>query len=203
LATPLSRAWHFSALFLARCEIQAIDQHWSLHRLVMSLPDGEADEALAGALDFCAVQRPPAEPIAWPTPDLPRWTQWIRDQVLRELETDLTSIRRRQEGYLRRELERIDDYFGSYQKELLARSERSRAEPTKLKVADRLAAAKAEHERRRLDQVRRHEIRVVPHIDAFVLLAEPVWQATFTAAERNETSTQTAHFIPRTRRWVR
>src|SRR5207248_3155174 len=44
--------WHFSLLVLARCEIQAIDQHWSLHRLSISLPDGQPDESLANSLDF-------------------------------------------------------------------------------------------------------------------------------------------------------
>ena len=33
----------YSLIALARCDIQAIDQHWSLHRLALSLPGGERD----------------------------------------------------------------------------------------------------------------------------------------------------------------
>lgn len=44
MTAPFHAAFHFSLVALARCEIQAIDQHWSLHRLAVSLPDGELDE---------------------------------------------------------------------------------------------------------------------------------------------------------------
>src|SRR5438105_8259720 len=47
MESPFRPDWHFSLLTVARCEIQAIDQHWSLHRLVVALPNGERDEGLA------------------------------------------------------------------------------------------------------------------------------------------------------------
>jgi len=71
LETPFQPNWHFSLLALARCEIQAIDQHWSLHRLVLSLPDGQPDEALSGELGFCSVALDPAQPVSWPPPNRP------------------------------------------------------------------------------------------------------------------------------------
>src|ERR1041384_7769810 len=43
---------HFSLVALVRSEIQAIDQHWSLHRIALALPDGEPDEALARNMSF-------------------------------------------------------------------------------------------------------------------------------------------------------
>ena len=46
LAAPFQPDFHFTLLALVRCEIQAIDQHWSLHRVAVSLPDGELDDAL-------------------------------------------------------------------------------------------------------------------------------------------------------------
>ncbi|MCX6929660.1 MAG: hypothetical protein NT154_41565, partial [Verrucomicrobia bacterium] len=52
LAQPFKSDLHFSLVALARCEIQAIDQHWSLHRLAISLPDGEPDASLAREVSF-------------------------------------------------------------------------------------------------------------------------------------------------------
>jgi len=114
---------------------------------------------------------------------------------------ELNSIRQRQENYLRRELDRIDDYFTGYEQELSQRAARAHSENTKLKASDRLAAAKAEHTRRRTDQVQRHEIRVLPRLDALLLLAEPAWRTTVTLARHGQTPTHAAHFVPRCRRW--
>jgi len=47
LTAPLAAGFHFSLVALARCEIQAIDQRWSLHRVAVALPGGEADEVLS------------------------------------------------------------------------------------------------------------------------------------------------------------
>ena len=52
LAAPFKADFHFSLIAVARCEIQAMDQHWSLHRLAISLPGGESDEALARDIGF-------------------------------------------------------------------------------------------------------------------------------------------------------
>ena len=118
------------------------------------------------------------------------------------METDLAQIRQRQENCLRRELDRVDDYFANYIKELTDRVVRSRSAETKTKLADRRRAAQAEHDRRRQDQVRRHEIRILPHVDALLLLAEPAWTATFLTSEHGEPRRQVALWLPRTRRWL-
>ena len=192
---------HFSLLALVRCEIQAIDQHWSLHRLALALPGGELDESLATDLDFAELSADLPTDLHWPAPDAAHWHEHLRHALATELATELNSIRQRQENYLRRELERIDDYFAGYALELSQRAARTHSENTKLKAEDRLAAAKAEHIRRRADQVQRHEIRVLPRLDTLLLLAEPAWQTTATVTHHGETRTQSAHFVPRCRRW--
>jgi hypothetical protein len=194
--------WHFSLLVLARCEIQATDQHWSLHRLAVSLPDGERDEALAEAWSFAALASAPDATIPWPAPETAAWQTLLQAALAQEIEADLAAMRERQQSCLRRELERIDDYFEHYEKELHARQRRQHRTEAKLKLEERLAAARAEHERRRHDQVQRHEIRVIPHLDALVLLAEPAWRLRLTTARRDPPRTHEARFIPRSRRWL-
>jgi hypothetical protein len=70
-----------------------------------------------------------------------------------------------------------------------------------MKKADRLAAAKAEHERRRGDQIERHEIRVHPHLDALLFIAEPAWRVELEIERPHRGERLTAQFIPRSRRW--
>lgn len=200
LESPFLSSWHFCLFTLVRCEIQAIDQHWSLHRLAISLPDGQRDESLASALDFA--QAISSESIDWPKPILPNWHTLLRRALEEDLVTELTGIRQRQEQYLRRELERIDAYFESYEQELAARQHRSHTEASKTKTQQRLAAAKTEHQRRRQDQIQRHEIRVIPHLDALLLLAEPAWEATISFMKKNETHAEKALFVPRSRKWI-
>lgn len=114
---------------------------------------------------------------------------------------ELNAIRLRQEKSLGRELERIDEYFENYARELGERSRRSGSEGVKLKTADRLAAAKAEHGRRRADQIARHEIRIHPHLDGLLLVGEPAWRADL-AVERGRASENIFPvFVPRSRRW--
>jgi hypothetical protein len=50
--------------------------------------------------------------------------------------------------------------------------------------------------------VQRHEIRLIPHFDALLLVAEPAWHARVCATQHHETRTASALFIPRSRRWV-
>jgi hypothetical protein len=192
--------WHFSLLGLARCEIQAIDQHWSLHRVAVSLTDGHVDPSLASGLDFMTAASTDA-PIQWPALAADRWQDALTRALRDELQADLTEIRERQQRYLGRELERIDQYFDHYQKELIQRSHRTQAEGARVKAEERLAAAKAEHERRRQDQIHRHEIRVITHLDALIMLAEPAWRARVSCTERGESRTRSALLIPRARRW--
>jgi len=201
LETAFKPAHHFSLLALTRCEIQAIDQHWSLHRLAVALPGGETDEELAAGLDFAdfAAEIPPG--LNWPACHAGQLRELLSGALDRTLATELESIRKRQENYLGRELDRIDHYFGGYARELSERAARTHRENTKLKAEDRLAAARAEHARRRADQVQRHEIRVMPRFDALLLLAEPAWQTTVMVSHHGETRAQPAHFVPRNRRW--
>jgi hypothetical protein len=201
LTAPLQPTFHFSLVALARCEIQAIDQHWSLHRLVLGLPKGEPDEGLARELDFSPVNTAPPADISWPAADPTRWHALLRAALEADLAEEIASIRLRQENSLRRELDRIDDYFESYENELAARACSTR-ETTKLKTADRLAAARAEHARRRADQVARHEIRIHPNFDALLVIAEPAWRASLQVERNHQPQSTHAVLVPRARRWV-
>jgi len=122
--------------------------------------------------------------------------------IAEEMADDLDAMRARQENHLRRELARVDDYFANYERELHERVTHSRNENTKLKADQRLAAARAEHERRRADQIQRHEIRVLPHLDALLLVGEPAWRADVVGTRHNQTHSVSALFIPRSRRWA-
>lgn len=201
LETGFVAASHFSLLALVRCEIQAIDQHWSLRRLAISLPDGGRDDALAAEFAFARAATADAS-ATWPAMDAARCRELLAATLTEEMAEDLAAVRARQERHLRRELDRVDDYFENYERELGERAARSRNENTKLKAGQRLAAARAEHQRRRADQVQRHEIRVIPHLDALLLVAEPAWRADVFATQHHETRTVSALFIPRSRRWV-
>ena len=201
LERPFQATWHFSVLLLARCETQAIDQHWSLHRLALTLADGKRDDLLAEQLVFAQANPRPQQTIDWPPFDLASWQERIRTALNEELADDLAGIRSRQESYLRRELDRVDDYFENYEREILQRAARSRSPDAQSKLEQRLAAARAEHQRRRGDQVQRHQIRVIPHLDALLLIAEPAWNSVVCCQEHHHTRRVAAHFVPRARRW--
>jgi hypothetical protein len=196
----LMPTWHFALVALVRCEIQAIDQHWSLHRIAISA-DGRRDESLAKDLDFAQLAST-APHLTWPALSLSQIGDRLGQAVREELEPDLVSIRERQQKYLGRELERVDTYFANYEKELIERERRARASTSKLQAADRLAAAKTEHARRRQDQIHRHEIRVMAHTDALLLMAEPAWQGQVAFIEKGSPKEAVALFLPRCRRWV-
>lgn len=194
-------AWHFSLLALVRLEVQAIDQHWFLYRLAMALPGGEPDEPLARECDFADVTAEGAEALPWPAPDAALCSQIISSALQAEIPPALAGIRARQEASLRRELERIDNYFEHYAAELGARSQRSGSQNVRMKTGERLAAAKAEHARRRADQVSRHEIRIVPHPDALLLVGEPAWSAELQVEHGRESENLRAIYVRRSRRW--
>ena len=201
LTAPFAAGFHFSLVALARCEIQAIDQHWALRRVAVSLPDGQPDEGLAREIGFARAAPEPPPPPAWPTPDPAAWSTVLQGALLGDLADELAGIRARQEQRLRRELDRIDAYFETYAAELTARAGRSAAAGAK--TADRLAATRAEHARHRADQVTRHEITVHPHLDTLLLVAEPAWRASL-QVERAHRAPETplARYVPRARRWV-
>jgi hypothetical protein len=199
-ATPFMADFHFSLVTLARCEVQAIDQHWMLHRLAIALPTGKVDDGLAREIGFARADASATGSCEWPKPDPAGWSALLGRGLELELAGELAGIRARQENRLRRELERVDDYFENYQRELAERA--SRSGNARVKMADRLRAAKAEHSRHRADQVARHEIVVVPHLDALLLVAEPAWRATVHVDRVHQpTSDISALFVPRARRW--
>ncbi len=202
LAAPFQPDFHFSLVAPVRCEIQAIDQHWSLHRVAVSLPGGELDDNLAREISFQQAGSQAVAEIAWLAPEPAAWSGLLQRALERELAEELARVRARQEGSLRRELERIDDYFENYEHELSARAGRSSSENSKLKAADRLAAAKGEHTRRRADQLARHEIRVHLHVDALLLVAEGAWRAQLHMESAQRAQTIEARFVPRSRRWI-
>ena len=201
VAAPFAAAQHFSLLALTRCEIQAIAQHWSLHRLALSLQDGARDDALAEAFPFFRAA-PANDSIIWPRLDMGRCRALLAAALSEEMAEDLSAAKTRQEVHLQRELARVDEYFANYERELRERAVHSRNENTKLKADQRLAAARAEHERRRADQVQRHEIRVLPHFDALLVVAEPAWRAEIAVTQHNQPKSLSALFIPRSRRWT-
>ena len=201
LTAPFTDDFHFSLVVLARCEIQAIDQHWALRRVAVSLPDGYLDEGLAREIGFARAAPEPTTPLSWPTPALAPWSDLLQSALLSDLADELAGIRARQEQRLRRELDRIDAYFETYAAELTARASRSAAAAAK--TADRLAATRAEHARHRADQVTRHEITVHPHIDTLLLVAEPAWCAPLHVERAHRApETPVARYVPRARRWV-
>jgi hypothetical protein len=201
LEPPWKPDVHFSLLAIVRCEIQAIDQHWSLHRLSISLTDGESDDALARELGFHQTAPPPDSGIRWPEPNPSRWRDLLQSVIEQELVGDTNRVRNRQQDRLRHELERIDDYFENYEHELSARAKRSASKNSQLKIADRLAAARAEHARRRTDQLARHEIGIHPHLDALMLIGEKAWSASLQVERAHRTETVQALFVPRLRQW--
>jgi hypothetical protein len=194
------KAFHFSLVALARGEIQAIDQYWSLHRLAVALPSGEPDDSLAQEIPLLEVESPSQAVVEWPGLDAPRWLAAVCQQLERELAPSLAEVRARQEQYLQREIQRIDDYFTQYEKELVRRGSRSAASAG-VKSAERLAAARAEHARRRLDQVGRHEVNVQFSVDALLLVAEYAWRADLRIEEERAARVLSATFAPRARQW--
>jgi hypothetical protein len=201
LASPPSAEYHFTLLALARCEIQAIDQHWSLHRVAISLADGEPDTGLARDIAFQQSATLPAPEIAWPQPQPQEWRQFLSKALELDLSDEIARVRSRQESSLRRELNRVDEYFDAYERELTDRAKRTSNQNSKIKLAHRLAAAKIEHERRRADQLARHEIRILPHLDALLLVAEKAWRAQVHVGRHHHTQTTRALFVPRLRQW--
>lgn len=118
------------------------------------------------------------------------WTPWLERRLYRW-------------ALLTREIQRIDEYFSNYERELRGRRIRGGADPTTARknLEERIAAAKAEHRRRRLDQVDRHAIRITPHVDALLLVAEPAWATRVAIQDGREQQTRSALYVPHTRQW--
>lgn len=199
MATPMTVDHHFGLVAIIRCEIQAIDQRWSVHRVALSLTDGKKDSDLAEKIAFQIASQPPSN-LLWPSTQAAHAATWLHAVIQHEMAGELAEVRERQEKSLRRELERIDNYFVLYERDLSARAQRSRAESTKAKLDQRLSAAKTERTRRRMDQILRHEIRVIPHIDALLLTAEKAWRGRI-QLDAGGREAESALYVPRSRQW--
>jgi hypothetical protein len=200
-ATPFVPTWAFSIVAAARCEVQAIDQSWSSHRLAFTLPEGERDSSLEFALDQMSPVEPVGEKSDWPGLDLAAVSNWIGQALTMDLAPELTKIKERQQLFLRRELTRIDEYFENYARELSERVSRQRSEEAIKRSADRLEATRVEHNRRRTDQIERHTIHLLPHVDALLTVAEPAFSAKVSWRAGREERIVPSLFVPRTRRW--
>ena len=198
-STPFLRIWIFSVVVAVRCEVQANDQSWSSLRLAFTLPQGERDSSLELALE----QMNPVEEVEpdWPALDLAALSGWISRGLSAELAPELAGINDRQQLLLRRELNRIDEYFENYGRELRERRGRQHTEEAIQRYANRLEATRLEHERRRTDQIERHTIHVIPHVDALLTVAEPAFATRVTWKAGREERMTPAVFVPRTRRW--
>ena len=198
--TPFQPACHASLLAVVRCEIQAIDQHWSLHRIVLNLGTRERDPGLETALEFATVD--PSGAVAWPALDFRTALNDLRPILQAELGEDLSRIRQRQEQYLARELGRIEDYFAAYEAELEKRQARARSESSVGQIAQRKAAANDERAHRREDQIQRHTVHVLSHWDAFLHLLEPAWEVTASVVENHQRRAVRGRYVPRLRQWM-
>ena len=198
-ATPFLSTWMFSIVLAARCEVQANDQSWSSLRLAFTLPQGERDRSLEVALE----QMDTIEGVApdWPALDLAALSSWVSRALSSELAPELSRIKDRQQLLLHRELNRIDEYFENYAREIRERRDRQRKEEAMKRYADRLEATRLEHNRRRTDQIERHTIHVLPHVDALLTVAEPAFATHVTWRAGREERMTPAVFVPRTRRW--
>jgi len=199
---PYEACHHFSAVVLVRCEIQAIDQVWSAHRVRFSLTDGSRDAGLDESAVLSLEREVPGD-VSWPEIDPRIFESFLGPILAGELESELKGIRARQQRYLTREIQRIDEYFNSYERELKGRRTRAGADPATAKkgLEDRVAAARMERVRRRNDQVERHAIRVKPHVDAILVLAEPAWLTTAMIGAGRERQSRSVLYVPAARRW--
>jgi hypothetical protein len=182
-----------------RCEVQASEQSWSSHRFAFTLPDGERDNSLEFALEQM-IQVEPAE-TEWPSINSNAVADWVGRTLHGELALELSRIKEREQRFLRRELHRVDEYFENYARELRERMDRQHKEEAMRRYADRLEATLIEHNRRRTDQIERHTIHVVPHIDALLTVAEPAFGAQVSLQHGRDERSASALFVPRTRRW--
>jgi hypothetical protein len=198
-AAPFLQTWIFSAVAAVRCEVQANDQSWSSHRFAFTLPSGERDASLEFALEQMSAVEPVE--VGWPALDPDLISGWICCAVGNELAFELSKIRERQYLLLRRELNRIDEYFQNYAHELRERMDRQHKEEAIKRYANRLEATRMEHNRRRTDQIERHTIHVVPHVDALLTVAEPAFATRVSWRAGREEKIAQAIFVPRTRRW--
>jgi len=182
-----------------RCEVQAHDQGWSSHTFAFTLPAGERDASLEFALEQMGVVE--SVELEWPALDPSLICDCIGRALAAELTPELSKVKERQQLFLRRELTRIDDYFENYAQELRERMGRQHKETAFKRYAGRLEATRVEHNRRRIDQIERCTIHVIPHVDALLTVAEPAFATCVIWRAGREDRTAPAIFAPRTRHW--
>ena len=85
--------------------------------------------------------------------------------------------------------------------ELRARKDREHREKSIGRYQQRIEATHAEHRRRRGDQIERHAMRGIPHLDALLVIAEPAFCAVVEWRAGREAKSAGALFPPRARRW--
>lgn len=197
--TSFAPAWIYSVVASLRCEIQASDQSWSSHRLAFTLPAGERDTSLEFGLEQMSIVK--SIEMDWPALDAGLLSDWVVTALRSELASELGRIKERQQLLLRRELNRIDEYFENYASELRERMGYQHKEEAIKRYADRLEATRLEHNRRRTDQIERHTIHVIPHTDALLTVAEPAFTTHVIWRAGREEKDVPAIFVPRTRRW--
>jgi hypothetical protein len=198
-SAPFLRTWTFSVVAAVRCEVQAHDQGWSSHTFAFTLPAGERDASLEFALEQMGVVE--SVELEWPALDPSLICDCIGRALAAELTPELSKVKERQQLFLRRELTRIDDYFENYAQELRERMGRQHKETAFKRYAGRLEATRVEHNRRRIDQIERCTIHVIPHVDALLTVAEPAFATCVIWRAGREDRTAPAIFAPRTRHW--
>jgi hypothetical protein len=201
ITTPFVASAHFSLVAALRCEIQAVDQHWSQHRVAINLHDGEPDPQLAEQLVILEPWRDPVS-IDWPEFKPDKCRKGLLVALEREARPTVKSIKDRQAKYLQRELATVDRYYRDYEENLAGRLNRTRSDAGRSKMRERLEAARKEHQIRRIDQIKRHEIRVNAHVDGLLVVAEPAHRTRVRSFNQRQEHQQNAVWIPRTRCWV-
>ena len=194
----LRRGNHFSLLALVRCEIQAIDQHWSLRRLAVSLPDGAPDEALARALDLTRRRRRQAR---WPATEPARWREFLRAALEADLAADLAAIRDRQSHIC------VANWIAwTITSSTMSRNSpparRAPATRARIKTADGSPPPRPTRSSPgRSGGAPRNPCPA--HLEALLLIAEPAWRAGLTVVRSHHPHKPlSALFVPRARRWI-
>jgi hypothetical protein len=201
MTTPFVASAHFSLVAALRCEIQAVDQHWSQHRVAINLHNGEPDPQLAEQL---VILEPWSDPVSidWPEFKPAECRKELLVALEREAWPAVNSIKDRQSKYLQRELATVDRYYSDYEESLAGRLNRTRSDTGRSKMQERLEAARREHQIRRIDQIKRHEIHVNAHVDALLIVGEPAHRTEVRYLNQRQERQQNALWIPRTRCWV-
>lgn len=201
--SPATATRYFSMVFVVRLEIQSIEQHWTMHRIACSCTEGWRDHDLETNLLMLAPGRAAAdEEICWPDFSIKQQDELLR-HVLGGIHGDIAPVLSRQQKYLEKELRRIDHYFAGQVSELESRRSGRGSKQGSAKIDERIAATRAEHTRRREDQVQRHEVVVLPHVDAVVCVAERAWRSRVRVLRGRAAAADDGVFVfvPRLRRW--